>query len=149
MTNPNEWCTKHLAWGCVECWPEPVEPNPFASFPSAEIYDAPTEKTIVGVPPAPPIEPPEETGAVPASEWLDPAALEFEYEPTVPIELPEQTAAEMDANVAPLDPVFDAQQRTLGAVFEAMLAAGIPAGVCNEILFQAVEKLGLKPANES
>ncbi len=115
--------------------------------------DEPTERTIVGVPPAPPTDVEvdaadlaEETAGIPE---MDAAVLEFEYasdaEPTERVEDFAPVAMAIDAAAAPPDPVLEAQKKTLGAVFEAMLAAGVPAGTCNQILFSAVEKLGLGP----
>lgn len=141
------WCAKHLSWD--DCETEAPAPGPFdhLAAPELSIYEAPTEKTIVGVPPAPLDSEGIDTSGSDSDgiPEMDAAVLEFEPEPTIPVEAYEEVAIAIDAAAAPVDPVFDAQKKTLAAVFEAMLAEGVPAGTCNKILFAAVAKLGLTP----
>jgi len=139
MSEEGKWCSAHLDWDFCH------EPGPFDRVPAAPelaIYEAPTEKTLIGnPPPAPtiddgaPIEPSEE-GAIPA---------QLVEQDTAPIVAYEEIATVIDAAAAPPDPVFEAQKATLAAVFEAALAEGVAAGVCNRILFSAVKKLGIAP----
>ncbi len=134
------WCMIHTCWDDCGDYPKPFDH-----------LDDVTERTIVGVPPAPPTD--VEIDARDAGDGIDTsgipemdaAVLEFEYTPTQRVEDFAAVAEDMDAAAAPPDPVLEAQKKTLGAVFEAMLAAGVPAGTCNQILFSAVEKLGLGP----
>lgn len=149
------WCADHKDYDhCEELrWegaPGPFDhvapPAPAAEAPRAPaapelaIYEAPTEKTLIGnPPPAPPID----TDGIPE---IDAAVVEWGPEPTVPIVAYEEIATAIDAAAAPPDPVFEAQKATLAAVFEASLAEGIPPAVCNRILYAAVKKLGIGPA---
>ncbi len=161
------WCVEHQNYDdCEERrWYDAPGPfdhrQPAARAPAApelSIYEAPTERTLVGnPPPAPPIKAPEDPDLQAASRMVmavddleaipevDASVLEWGREPTVPIVAFEEIAPAIDAAAAPPDPVFEAQKATLAAVFEAALAEGVSAGVCNRILFAAVKKLGIAP----
>lgn len=169
------WCVDHKRYDY--CFERDDGPGPFdhlpptreRAAPELSIYEAPTEKTIVGVPPAPPIvdeevietwtdeeiaaaETPRASDEEMASRTMRAkdriAALSAPKGAAPAVEIHDETAKVQDFRqaAAVLDTAtFEAQKAALAAMFEAMLAEGIPAGTCNKLLFKAVEKLGLKP----